>query len=183
MKLPTTSAVEPRQPGRDWIWILVVAILLLLLGLVAMTALFYSAAIYVVLVGWLLIIAGGVQIIGAFLFRGFGGLGAEILFGILSIVLGVVLVWAPVVAGSLIALLFLIGVIIDAALTGVRALLTRRPGWIWPVLIALVSIALGLYIIFNPSLLLPLLGLLVGINLLIRGVVLLLAALEARKLS
>lgn len=183
MKVPSSAMDVPQQSGRDWIWILVVAVALTILGLAAMTSLLFSAALYVTLVGWLLIIAGVVQIGGAFVFRSFGGLGAEIFFGALSIVLGALLVWAPVVAGSLIALVFVIGVIIDAVLAGVRALFERRPGWIWPLLIALVSVVLGLFIIFNPSLLLPLLGLLVGVNLLIRGVVLLLLAFEVRKLG
>ena len=74
MKFSSTSSIaKPQRPSRDWIWILAVAILLIVLGLVAMSSLFISAIAYVVVIGWLLIGGSVVQIGGAFLFRNFGG--------------------------------------------------------------------------------------------------------------
>jgi uncharacterized membrane protein HdeD (DUF308 family) len=184
MKFSSTSSIaKPQRPSRDWIWILAVAILLIALGLVAMSSLFISAIAYVVVIGWLQIGGSILQIGGAFLFRNFGGFGAELFFGFLGLVLGVILISMPVVAGTLIALLLVIGLMLDAVLGGAWALVNRRPGWIWPLLIALASLILGLVIILNPALLLALLGLLVGVSLLIRGVIGLLIALEIRKIS
>ncbi|MBC8160159.1 MAG: DUF308 domain-containing protein, partial [Roseiflexaceae bacterium] len=76
-----------------------------------------------------------------------------------------------------------LGFIADAVFEGVYALIRRPPGWIWLVLLALLSVVLGVFIIANPSLLLLLIELLVGISLVVRGVLLLLLALEARALS
>lgn len=48
-------------------------------------------------------------------------------------------------AGSLIALLFVVGVVISALIAGVQALFVRFSGWIWVVLIALVSAGIGVF--------------------------------------
>lgn len=180
---PSTSMGAPAGAGRVWVWMLAMAVLLIALGLVAMSAMAFSARAFVVVLGWLLVAAGALQIGGAFLYRGFGGFGAELFFGALSAILGLFMIISPVAAGSLIALLIVGGLILDAVLEGARAALTRYPGWIWPLLIALLAAGLGVAIILNPSLLLPLLGFLVGVNLAVRGVTLLLAALAVRKLS
>lgn len=177
------SSSTPTGSSRTYVWLLALAALLIVLGLFAMSALSFSACVFIVVLGWLLIGGGVLQIASAFLYRSFGGFGVEIFFGALSIALGAVLVAAPVTTGSLIALLVVIGLIADAVLEAVRALLARRPGWIWPVLIALVAVGLGVAILFRPTLLLVLLGFLVGVSLLVRGVILLLAALELRQLA
>jgi uncharacterized membrane protein HdeD (DUF308 family) len=184
MELPSTPLdSRPTAPKRAWVWMAVLAATLIVLGLVAMSALAFGAKLLIVVLGWLLIGAGALQIGGAFFYHGFGGLGAEILFGLLGIVLGVVLISNPALAGGLLALVIVAGLIADAVLEGVRAATARRQGWIWPVLIALLAAALGIAIMINPGLLLALLGFLVGVNLLVRGVTMLLAALEVRKLS
>lgn len=184
MELPSLPPAEPAQAAsRSWAWMLALAIVLMLLGLAATSALAFSARAFVVVLGWLMVGAGVLQIGGAFLYRGFGGFGAELFFGALSLALGLALIWAPVVAGSLIALVIVVGLVGDAVLEGVRATRERRSGWIIPLALALLSLGLGVAIIVNPSLLLPLLGLLVGANLFVRGVILLLAALELRSLG
>jgi uncharacterized membrane protein HdeD (DUF308 family) len=159
------------------------AVALIVLGLVAMSAMALGAKLFIVVLGWLLIGAGVLQVGGAFLYRGFGGLGAEVFFGLLAVLLGVALIKTPALAGGLLALVIVAGLIADAVLEGVRAALARHNGWIWPVLIAILAAILGIAIILNPGLLLVLLGFLVGVNVLVRGVTMLLAALAVRKLS
>lgn len=184
MELPSTPAgSRPAGPGRAWVWMAALAAALIVLGLVAMSAMTLGAQLFIVVLGWLLIGAGLLQVGGAFVYRGFGGLGAEIVFGLLAVLLGVLLIRNPALAGGLLAFVIVAGLIVDAILEGARAVLARRDGWIWPVLIALLAAALGIAIIINPALLLLLLGFLVGVNLLVRGVTMLLAALEVRKLS
>ena len=184
MQSPSTPSIA-RSPSsnRAWVWILALAVLLILLGVLAMSSLSFAAKVYVIASGWMLIIGGVLQMYGAFLFRGFGGLRVHIFLGLLIAVLGVVLIWAPVTVDSLFALLIVIGLLADAVLEAISAVVLRSPGWIWPVLIGAFSLVVGLIIILNPSLLLALLGLMVGISLLMRGVVLLLVALDARKLN
>jgi uncharacterized membrane protein HdeD (DUF308 family) len=182
--LPTTSsAAEQTQAGRLWIWMAISGAVMIALGLAAGSALTYTGTLLVLVLGWLAIGGGVVQIVGAFLFRGLSGFVAEIFFGVVSIALGIVLISAPVIVGSLIALIIVLGFLADAALAGIRAVTQRRSGWLMVVLIALLSVLLGVIILLNPTLLLPLLGLMVGANLFVRGVVLLLAALEVRSLS
>jgi uncharacterized membrane protein HdeD (DUF308 family) len=184
MELPSTPQIaQPEGANRVWMWMFALASLLIVLGLVAMSSLLVSALTFVLVVGWLLIIGGVLQLGDALLFRGFGGFAVELFFGLLSIGLGAILLWAPVTTGSVIALLIVGGLIADALLGGLQALRTRHGGWFWPVLIALISLVVGVAIMFNPSLLLLMLGFLVGIHLLMHGVVLLLTALEVRKLS
>lgn len=179
----TSQDTRAERTSRIWLGMLAVGVLLTALGLAAMGAMAFSGRAFVILLGWLLAGAGVLQIGGAFLYRGFGGFGAELLFGALGIVLGAILIWFPVATGSLIALLIVGGLIVDAVLEGARAVIERRYAWWAPALIALLSIALGLAIILNPALLLSILGFLVGVNLVARGVTLLLSALEVRKLA
>lgn len=158
-------------------------IIFLLLGLAATSALAFSGAFLVLVLGWLAISGGIVQIISAFAFRSFGGFFAEIFFGLLTIALGLTMISAPVLVGSLIALVVVVGFMTDALLGGVRAIMQRRKGWLMVVLINLLMIILGAIILLNPALLITLLGLLVGANLFVRGVVLLLSALDVRARS
>ncbi len=178
-----TVAEQRRQAGTMWIWMLSSGILMIILGLIATSALALSGAFFVLVLGWLAIGGGVVQILGAFAFRNFSGFTAEIFFGIISIMLGIVMLSSPVIVGSLLALIIVGGFMFDAVLSGMRAFMQRHPGWIMVLLIALLSIVLGIVILFNPTLLLALLGLIVGANLFVRGVVLMLAALEVRSLS
>jgi uncharacterized membrane protein HdeD (DUF308 family) len=139
MELPSTPAGSSAAAGRAWVWMAALAAALIVLGLVAMSAMALGAKLFVVALGWLLVGAGVLQVGGAFLYRGFGGLGAEIIFGLLAVLLGVILIRTPALAGGLLALVIVAGLIADAVLEGVRAAITRRDGWIWPVLIALLA--------------------------------------------
>lgn len=184
IELPSTPPIaRPEGASRAWLWMSALASLLIVLGLVAMSSLFVSAIAFVLVLGWLLVIAGVLQLGGAFLFRGFTGFGAELFFGLLTVVLGVVLLRAPVLGGGLLALLIVGGLILELVAGGLWSVRTRHAGWIWPALLALVGVVAGVVILLNPALLLLLLGFTVGVNLLVRGVALLLTAVELRKLG
>lgn len=169
--------------SQTWIWMLAGGIVLIALGLLATGALALSGALFIRLLGWLAVGAGVVQIVGAFIFRNQSAFTAEIFFGIISALLGLLLLLAPVFVGSLVALFIVVGFMADAVLSGVRAFVQRHPGWLMVLLIAALSVVLGAVILFNPTLLIALLGLIVGANLVVRGIVLTLAALEVRSLS
>ena len=182
MSVRSTSSVNNSQSSRAWFWLMAFAVLLIVLGVVAMGSLFFAATVYVIVSGWMLFLGGVLQICGALLFRS-GSFRANLFFGLLIIAIGLALIWAPVVVGSLFALLIVIALIADAILEGISAVVTRTPGWIWTLVIALFSLIIGVVIIANPSLLLSLLGLMVGISLVMRGVILLLVAGGARSAS
>lgn len=184
MEVPTSSTLaETKEIDTAWHWLVACAAGMLVLGAVAMSSLMLAAQVYLVLTGWLLVIGGVLQIAGAVVFRRFGGFGLNLVFGALIILLGVLCIGTPVTAGSVLGLLLVLGLMLDAVLEGAYAILRRPTGWIWPVLIALFHVVLGVYLLLNPSILVMLLGLLVGVNLLIRGVLLLLVALEMRALA
>lgn len=180
MDVSSTQPIAKSQSG--WGWLMAFAIVLIALGAIALNSYAFGAKLYVLASGWLLIVGGVLQICAALFFRG-RSTGLNLLFGVLIVAFGAVMIWLPVTVGSVVALILVIGLIADAVLEGLSAIIARPPGWVWAVLIGLFSLALGAFIIFNPPLLLMLLGFMVGINLIMRGVILLLVAIEARKLS
>jgi uncharacterized membrane protein HdeD (DUF308 family) len=177
------SAADKQKAPQGWLWLAALASLLIVLGLLAINAPLLGARIFVLALGWLLIGGGALQLVGAWLMRPWIGWQAELAFGLLSIALGLLLLWAPVLVGGLVALLVVGGLIVDAMLVALRAVRAQQSGWLWPTLLALLGVALGIAVIFNPTLLVGLLGLIVGISLVVRGVVLLLIAVAARKQS
>lgn len=171
--------------GRSWTWMAMLAVICIVGGFLALLNPFGATIFAVTLAGWVFLIQGFIQIIHAFRVRDWPGFIWSLGIGVLSLLVGVILVADPL-AGA-IPLTLLVAVLFLA--TGVAKImfaLSLRPasGWVWVLVSGLVSAALGVLILAGlPASATTILGLLLGIELVSNGVLFLFVALGLRKLG
>lgn len=171
--------------GRSWTWMAVLAVICIVGGFLALLNPFGATIFAVTLAGWVFLIQGVIQVIHAFRVRDWPGFIWSLGIGVLSLLVGVILVADPL-AGA-IPLTLLVAVLFLA--TGVAKImfaLSLKPasGWVWVLVSGLVSAALGVMILAGlPASATTILGLLLGIELVSNGVLFLFVALGLRKLG
>ncbi|SOE18742.1 uncharacterized membrane protein HdeD [Hoeflea halophila] len=171
--------------GRSWTWMAALAVICIIGGFLALLNPFGATIFAVTLAGWVFLIQGVIQIIHAFRVRDWPGFIWSLGLGVLSLLVGVILVADPL-AGA-IPLTLLVAVLFLA--TGVAKImfaLSLKPasGWVWVLVSGLVSAALGVLILAGlPASATTILGLLLGIELVSNGVLFLFVALGLRKLG
>lgn len=163
----------------------VLAVICIVGGFLALLNPFGATVFAVTLAGWVFLIQGVIQVIHAFRVRDWSGFIWSLGIGVLSLLVGVVLVADPL-AGA-IPLTLLVAVLFLA--TGVAKTmfaLALRPasGWVWVLASGLVSVVLGVMILAGlPATATTILGLLLGIELVSNGVLFLFVALGLRRLG
>jgi uncharacterized membrane protein HdeD (DUF308 family) len=163
----------------------VLAVICIAGGFLALLNPFGATVFAVTLAGWVFLIQGVIQVIHAFRVRDWSGFIWSLGIGVLSLLVGVVLVADPL-AGA-IPLTLLVAVLFLA--TGVAKTmfaLALRPasGWVWVLASGLVSVVLGVMILAGlPATATTILGLLLGIELVSNGVLFLFVAVGLRRLG
>ena len=90
----------------NWFWFVLLGVALLVLGTVALGSVVIASLAAAVAIGVLLLLGGAAEAVGAFWCRCWSGFFLELLSGVLSIVVGLLFLRAPV--GALAALTLLI---------------------------------------------------------------------------
>jgi uncharacterized membrane protein HdeD (DUF308 family) len=168
---------------RNWGWFLALGIALIVLGVLALGAVGLTTIAVVLMVGWLVLIGGVLEVVSAFWARQWSGFFLHLLVGFLYVVVGLLILSHPVGAAAgftlVLAALFLTGGIFRI----VAAAMLRYPNWGWSVLDGAVSLALGILIWTGwPSSALEVIGTFVGIILIFRGWAWVMFALAVRRL-
>lgn len=154
-------------------WFTVLGVVMLVLGVSAIVLPFAAGIAASLLFGALLTIGGAVHIAHAIQTRHAGGFGMELFLGLVYTAGGVIMLFFPVT--GLLTLTFVLAVVL--VLSGVLRIVfgfQARPilHWGWTVFAGVVSVILGLLIWAGwPSTAFWVIGLLVGIELLISGIV------------
>jgi uncharacterized membrane protein HdeD (DUF308 family) len=164
---PPTELAELR---RNWGWFVLLGVALIIVGSFAMMLPWVASLATALVIGALLLVGGVVEIIGSFWSRGWSGFFLHVLSGILSLVVGVLFLRAPVDAllalTLLLACLFMVGGVFRI----VAALSYRFDGWGWTLTSGIIDLVLGGMIWLEwPVSGLWVLGLFVGIGLVFRG--------------
>jgi uncharacterized membrane protein HdeD (DUF308 family) len=154
-----------------WFWFVMLGIALVVLGLIALGSV-VSASLAVAVVIGALILAGGVaETLGAFWCRGWSGFLVHLLSGVLSIVIGVMFLRAPVNALAALTLLLASFLMVGGIFKIVAALSYRFATWGWPLLSGIIDLILGVMIWQEwPASALWVIGMFVGINMVFRGI-------------
>lgn len=153
-------------------WIIVWGVLLIGAGVLAVMSPPIAALAADLLLGWLFVFAGAVQIVYAFQQRGEDGFGLKVLSGLLALVLGIFLLLRPMAGIASIALL--IGAFMFAS--GVSSVmlafkLKPKAGGGWVLFDGILSIVIALLIALRwPQSSMGFVGLLVGIVMIYGGV-------------
>jgi uncharacterized membrane protein HdeD (DUF308 family) len=186
MKVMTThsSLDELVELRPKWGWFLALGIALLLLGVVALIVPWLTTLTSVLLFGWLLVFGGVFEVVAVFWTKGWRGILLHLFGGILSTVVGALIVAHPD-AGALgltllLATLFLAGGLFRVG----AAIVLRLPGWGWAVAGGLVSALLGVIVWRTwPVSALWVIGMFVAIELMVRGWAWVMFAVGVRKIS
>ncbi|WP_422931519.1 HdeD family acid-resistance protein [Singulisphaera sp. PoT] len=154
----------------NWIWFVLLGIAISVLGLVALGSVVIASIASAVVIGVLILLGGIAEMVGAFWCRGWSGFFIHLLSGVLSIVVGILFLRAPM--GALLALTLLVAcfLMVGGIFKIVGALSYRFGTWGWSLVGGVIDLILGVMIWQElPTSALWVIGLFLGINLLFRG--------------
>jgi uncharacterized membrane protein HdeD (DUF308 family) len=153
-----------------WFWFVLLGVALVVLGVVASGSVMSASLAAAAAIGVLLLLGGAAEVVGAFWCRGWSGFFLELLSGLLSIVVGLLFLRAPV--GALAALTLLIAgfLMVGGLFKVVAAASYRFAAWGWSLAGGIIDMILAQMVWQEwPAPALSVIGLFVGINLLFRG--------------
>jgi uncharacterized membrane protein HdeD (DUF308 family) len=154
----------------NWLWFVVMGAALVVLGCVALGAPWIATLATAMAIGALLAAAGTVETVGAFWSRRWSGFFVQLLAGVLSLVVGLVFMWAPADAALALTLPLACLLILGGLFKVVAALNYRFATWGWPLLSGVIDLILGVLMLLGwPASAFWVIGLFVGINLVFRG--------------
>jgi len=154
----------------DWFWFVLLGIALVVLGIIALGSVVIASLAAAVVIGALVLAGGVAEILGAFWCRGWSGFFLHLLSGVLSIVVGVLFLRAPVGALAALTLLLATFLMVEGIFKIVAAVSYRFAAWGWPLVSGIIDLVLGVLIWQEwPGSALWVIGLFVGINMVFRG--------------
>jgi uncharacterized membrane protein HdeD (DUF308 family) len=161
---------------KEWWYFLIVGILLVIGGTASIAYPWFTSVGVVMFLGAVLIVSGVAMIISAFWAGKWGAFLVQILVGLLYVVAGYVITDAPLTSVALLTLMLAGFFVVAGGFRIVSALVDRYPQWGWALINGVVTLMLGL-IIFRmfkqlpeePTAVLWIIGLMVGIELLFNG--------------
>jgi uncharacterized membrane protein HdeD (DUF308 family) len=159
------NIIRPR-----WGWLLVVGILMVALGTIALFIMPAATIGTSLVLGWLLVFSGVLEMIHAFRVRRWGGLFLHLIGGVLGILVGLLVVTHPVAGAAAWTLLFASFCTAIGVFRLIAAISLKFPNWGWAVFDGIVTLALGILLWAQwPWSGIWFLGLAVGVSLILRG--------------
>ena len=169
-EVQTLSISVPAEIAHNWGWFLAFGIGLLLLGILAVVRSVSATVVSMLFFGWLLIIASGIEIVQLAMVGKWAGHFQHVLAAVLFGVVGVLMVWRPVVSAEILTLLMGAFFLVTGLFQLIEPFWIGLPGWGWHVLNGLIALVLGGLVLAQwPVSGLWVIGLFVGIDLLFYG--------------
>ncbi len=157
---------------------------LIALGIFAIYSVVTTTFISVFLVGWLLILAGFIQVGYAFWARNWSGFLLQLLTGLFSFVAGGLILYNPLIGAASLTLFLSFLFIVQGIVRIVMSLTKKFTHWIWVLTSGIVTLALGILILYQwPYSSLYIIGLFVGIDLVFSGWSLVMLSLLAKNIK
>jgi uncharacterized membrane protein HdeD (DUF308 family) len=168
---------------KNWGWILALGVALIVLGAIALASPFIWSISSVLVLGWLLIIAGALQTAHGFWRRKWSGFFLDLLTGVLYLVLGFMFIDKPLEALLTVTLIIAAALMFVGIMRIVVAVSSNFQHWIWLLLNGVISLVLGFMIWRGwPETSYFVVGLFIGIDMLFYGWALVMLALGVRSL-
>ena len=153
-----------------WGWLLFLGILMAFLGIVALFLIPAATIGTAIVLGWLLVISGVIELIHAFRVRRWGGLFLHLIGGVLGIFVGLLIATHPLAGAVVWTLLFASFFTAIGLFRIVTAISLKFPNWGWALFDGIITLALGIILWIQwPWSGIWFLGLAVGVSLLLRG--------------
>ncbi len=165
-------------------WVIFAGITSLVLGTAAVTYTGTATIASVVLFGWLLMLAGVMQIVHAFQVRTWSGFFLYLLDGIIRAAVGTLMVLYPGAGAQALTLLLSFYFIVAGVFRTIGSIVLQFPSWGWSVASGLISVTLGVMLTMQwPASGTWFIGFAVGLDLILYGWALLMFAAAVKKLS
>ncbi len=173
----------PGELIRHWGWFLAFGIGLVILGGLAVFRAAKATVASMVFFGWLLIFAAIIEIVLAFMVGTWSGFFIHLLAGILSGVIGFLLLKKPVASAEAITMVMAVLFIVLGVYQIIAPLAVHLQGWGWWVLDGIVTAVCGVLILAQwPVSGLWVIGLFIGIDLILNGFTAIMFALGLHKM-
>jgi uncharacterized membrane protein HdeD (DUF308 family) len=167
----TDSAASIEAARKQWGWYLALGIVLILVGIYAISSEAVATLASVIVIGAVLFVAGVAQIITAFMARGAGHIILLLLVGVLDIVVGLMVLEHPDAGALTITLLLAALFVFGGIFRFVSALLLQFPQYGWVAVSGIISIILGILLWMQwPYSALWFIGLVVGLSFIFNGI-------------
>ncbi len=167
----TTSATDEQAISSTWIN--VIAILMIVLGMVAIVFPFFSTITATIYLGWIFIFAGIAQIVYAVQLRNLGQFTGKLILGILYLLAGFFVLINPFEGVFVFTLALGISIFIQGIIQVSMAFQIRRlsSNWGWMLVSGIIGIIFGILVwSITPFAASWLIGTLIGVNILSDGV-------------
>ena len=165
-------------------WVVFAGIVMLVAGVAAVLYDVTATIASVIALGWLLMVAGVIQVVHAVQVRTWSGFFLYLLDGIIRTVVGTMLVLYPTAGAEAITLLLCVYFIVAGTFRTFGSAILMFPSWGWSVASGLISVALGVTLgIQWPGSSMWFIGLAVGIDLLLYGWALLMFGAAMKRVS
>ena len=154
-----------------WGWIVALGIVYIIAGFIALGSMMMATLVSVAVVGAMMMVAGVVEIIGAFQMKSWGKFLIWALLGVLYVIAGFLTWDNPVFAAVLLTLFLGASLIASGAVRLFLAFSMKRESpWVWVALSGAITLLLGLLIVARwPVNSVYILGLFLGIDLIMAG--------------
>ena len=165
----------------QWAWLVALGVGLIVLGTLLLGFPVIATLATVTVLGVLILLGGTVEVVGAFWCREWSGFSLALLSGILGIVIGLMLLANPIQGGIALTVLLASFLFVGGIFKVVASLSHKFGGWIWLLISGAIDVALGVLIWSElPTSGLTIIGLLLGISTVFRGVSWLMLGLTLR---
>jgi uncharacterized membrane protein HdeD (DUF308 family) len=172
----------PPEIAQHWALFLALGIGLVLLGIAAITRSMSATIVSMSFLGWLLLIASGIEIAQAFLVGKWAGFFLHLLAAVLFGVTGALFVSRPVISAEVATLFMAMFFLMSGLFQLVTSLVIHLSGWGWHALDGVITSALGILVLAQwPVSGLWAIGLLLGIDLVFYGWTWIALALDLHK--
>ena len=166
----TYSVAIPQDLAQYWGWFLAFGIVLLVLGIAAIVRSVSATVASMVFFGWLLVFAGIIEFVDAFMVGHWAGFFLHLLAAILFGITGILMVARPVISAESVTFIMGIFFLIGGLFQLIGSFVVSLPGWGWQALDGIITIILGALVLAQwPASGLWVIGLFIGIDLIFYG--------------
>jgi uncharacterized membrane protein HdeD (DUF308 family) len=177
-----TVSVVGEGAWRQWGWVFLTGAMLFLIGVLGVASWFVVVIATMLFFGWLLLLGGVVQTAVAIIVRERTELRGQLFVGLLTSVVGFLILAYPLVSAELLAVVFVVFLLVHGLSLALEALVMRGVGWAWRLIAGLVSCGIGVVIwVGHPALTLKVVGLVIGFMFVFTGWAAMAMALRLRR--
>jgi uncharacterized membrane protein HdeD (DUF308 family) len=168
--MTTSPFIHEHELRPHWGWFLALGIITIALGVIALFVIPIATVAAVLILGWLMVIGGIIEIVHAFRVHNWRGAALHLIAGILGFLIGLMIVTHPVAGALAWTLLFAAFFTVIGAFRIITALRLKFSHWGWTVFDGAVTLLLGILLAVEwPWSGQWFLGLALGISMILRG--------------